>query len=94
MRQKVKMPISLQGMHIDLQTARLLDILERGKHRAMKEERILQICRTLLATLAFLPVSLGIVVTTGIKPRSQSPVHLFQSCAEGSTELGLYLWGN
>ena len=75
MRQKVKMPISLQGMHIDLQTARLLDILERGKHRAMKEERILQICRTLLATLAFLPVSLGIVVTTGIKPRSLSPLH-------------------
>ena len=72
MRQKVKMPISLQGMHIDLQTARLLDILERGKHRAMKEERILQI--TLLATLAFLPVYLGIVVTTGIKPRSQSPL--------------------
>ena len=74
MRQKVKMPISLQGTHIDLQTARLLDILERGKHRAM-EERILQICRTLLATLAFLPVSLGIVVTTGIKPGSQSPLH-------------------
>ena len=48
MRQKVKMPISLQGTHIDVQTARLLDILERGKHRAMKEERILQICRTLL----------------------------------------------
>ena len=48
MRQKVKMPISLQGTHIDLQTARLLNILERGKHRAKKEERILQICRTLL----------------------------------------------
>ena len=30
-----------------------------------------------------------IVVTTRFKPRFQSPVHLFQSCAEGSTELGL-----
>ena len=30
------------------------------------------------------------MVTTGIKTRSQSPVHLFLPCAEGSTELGLY----
>ena len=30
------------------------------------------------------------MVTTGIKPRSQSPVHLFQPCAEGSTDLGVY----
>ena len=30
------------------------------------------------------------MVTTGIKPRSQSPVHLFQPCAGGSTDLGLY----
>ena len=37
---------------------------------------------------------LAIVATTGIKPTSQSPVHLFQPCAEGSTELGLYLWEN
>ena len=37
-----------------------------------------------------------IVVTTGItiKPRSMSPVHLFWLCASGSTDLGLYLWGN
>ena len=88
MRQKVKMPISLQGTHIDVQTARLLNILERGKHRAKKEERILQICRTLLATLALMPVSLGIVVTTGIKPRSKLPVHLCQQYTVGNSELG------
>ena len=40
------------------------------------------------------PAGECIVVTTGIKPRSQSPVHLFQPCAGGSTDLGLYLWGN
>ena len=35
------------------------------------------------------PAGLAIVVTTGIKPRSQSPVHLFQPCAGGSTDLGI-----
>ena len=45
-------------------------------------------CESRRATGAGSPV-LPIVVTTGIKPRSQSPVHLFQPCDLGLSNLHL-----